>query len=277
VQGFDAGADDYVTKPFSIRELIGRVRAILRRSDGRSDLANQKELDDARRIQQRLMPAEIPQIPGVQIAGAWRPARIASGDYFDVLQLDSDTAAVCIADVAGKGMPAAMMMSNLQAAVKTCASQGMSPGALCERVNRVMCANIAAQGFITFFYAVIDSRRKRLLYCNAGHTPPVFLSGGAARTLDCGGGILGVFPEWKYQEQEAGLGAGDRLLLYTDGITECRNAEGEEFGPERLSRVVHRWPDRNAAALADGVLSAAAQFCNGNFEDDLTVVAVSVD
>src|SRR5262245_38151451 len=115
VQGFDAGADDYVTKPFSLRELLGRVRAILRRSEGRSDLANQKELDDARRIQERLMPAEIPQISGLRIAGTWRPARLVGGDYFDVLKLDDETIAVCIADVCGKGMPAAMMMSNLQA------------------------------------------------------------------------------------------------------------------------------------------------------------------
>src|SRR4030095_2599973 len=121
------GADDYVTKPFSVRELLGRVRAILRRSEGRSDLANQKELDEARQVQQRLLPVEIPQLSGLRIAGKWCPARIASGDYFDVLKLDKDTMAVCIGDVCGKGMPAAMMMSNLQAAVKSLASRETRP------------------------------------------------------------------------------------------------------------------------------------------------------
>src|SRR5262245_54216053 len=275
VQGFDAGADDYVTKPFSIRELLGRVRAILRRSEGRSDLANQKELDDARRIQQRLMPVEIPQIPGVQIAGTWRPARIASGDYFDVLKLEDDTVAVCIADVSGKGMPAAMMMSNLQAAVKTCASQRMSPREMCERVNRVMCANIAAQGFITFFFAVIDARRKRLTYCNAGHNPPILCtttppSPGRGtvrlRLLDRGGGILGVFEHWQYEQEEIALGSGDRLLMCTDGITESQNSDGEEFGADRLAGLVQRCRNQDAAALTETVIAAATQFSNGRFD-----------
>jgi CheY-like chemotaxis protein len=174
VQGFEAGADDYVTKPFSVRELIGRVRAILRRSEGRSDLRNQKELDDARSIQQRLMPSEIPQLPGCRIAGTWLPARIVGGDYFDVLKLDDGAAALCIGDVCGKGMPAAMMMSNLQAAVRAFASKRMRPRELCERLNSVMCKNMRAGGFITFFYAVLSvgrTGRSRLTYCNAGTQP----------------------------------------------------------------------------------------------------------
>jgi sigma-B regulation protein RsbU (phosphoserine phosphatase) len=275
VQGFDAGADDYVTKPFSIRELLGRVRAILRRSEGRSDLANQKELDDARRIQERLMPTEIPQITGLRIAGTWRPARIAAGDYFDVLKLDDETVAVCIADVSGKGMPAAMLMANVQAAVKACASQTMSTRELCARVNQLMCVNIAGQGFITFFYAVMT--RTRLIYCNAGHNPPILLRGGATRRLDRGGGVLGVFTHWPYEEQELRIGPGDRLLMYTDGITESRNADGEEFGEDRLEELASRTLDKDAAALTQAVISAAAQFSNGHFDDDLTVVAVSID
>jgi sigma-B regulation protein RsbU (phosphoserine phosphatase) len=277
VQGFDAGADDYVTKPFSIRELIGRVGAILRRSEGRSDLANQKELDDARRIQQRLMPKEIPQIPGLQIAGTWRPARIVAGDYFDVLKLDEATVAVCIADVCGKGMPAAMLMSNLQAAVKTCASKGMRPRELCERVNRVMCANVAGQGFISFFYAEIAS--ERLVYCNAGHNPPIALLQAASKEwrLSTGGGVLGVFTEWRYEEEEISMTSGDRLLLYTDGITECHDANAEEFGADRLAGLMRQLKNKNAAALIDAVIDAATEFSNGHFDDDLTVVAVSVD
>jgi DNA-binding response OmpR family regulator len=99
VEGFDAGADDYVTKPFSLRELLGRVRAILKRSEGRSDLSNQKELDEARHIQERLLPTHIPDLPGLRIAGTWRPARIVGGDYYDILKFDENTVGVCIADV----------------------------------------------------------------------------------------------------------------------------------------------------------------------------------
>jgi phosphoserine phosphatase RsbU/P len=281
VEGFDAGADDYVTKPFSVRELMGRVRAILRRSEGRSDLANQKELDDARRIQQRLMPSEIPQLDGFHIAGAWHPARIVGGDYFDVLRLDEHSLAVCIADVCGKGMPAALMMANLQAAVKTCASKGMRPKELCEAVNRLMCGNMA-EGFITFFYGVLDSSSKCLTYCNAGHNPPILAgalyehpSTPESTRLTTGGGVLGVFADWRYEEEEIALVTGSRLLLYTDGITECRNAADEEFGEDRLIALVLDASD-DASALTERAAAAAAEFSNGNFDDDLTVVAVSV-
>jgi sigma-B regulation protein RsbU (phosphoserine phosphatase) len=277
VQGFDAGADDYVTKPFSIRELIGRVGAILRRSEGRLDLANQKELDDARRIQQRLMPKEIPQIPGLHVACAWRPARIAAGDYFDVLRLDAETLAVCIADVSGKGMPAAMMMANLQAAVKTCVSDRVRPRELCKRVNRVMCANLAGQGFITFIYAEVT--RERLVYCNAGHNPAFAQLHDSSTTsrLSAGGMVLGVFADSSYEEEEIRLTSGDCLVLYTDGVTESRNASDEEFGEDRLASVVRQLRGSEAAVLNDAVLSAAAEFSHNHFSDDLTVVAVSVD
>ena len=294
VQGFEAGADDYVTKPFSIRELLGRVRAILRRSEGRSDLANQRELDEARQVQQRLMPAEIPQPPGVRIAGTWSPARIASGDYFDVFTLDDGAVAVCIADVCGKGMPAAMMMSNLQAAVRSHASSAMRPRDLCGQLNRLMCRNIASRGFITFFYAVIEPEKKRLTYCNAGHNPPILVGTGPSPSgrgwreapgegtsghyrLDSGGGVLGVIEQWNYDEREIPLRSGDRLLMYTDGITESRNPAGEEFGEDRLVDLVLRFKHNNAVSLAEETIEAARRFCNENFEDDLTVVAVTVD
>jgi serine phosphatase RsbU (regulator of sigma subunit) len=281
IQGFDAGADDYVTKPFSIRELLGRVRAILRRSEGRSDLANQKELDDARQIQQRLMPKDIPKIPGLRIAATWRPARIVGGDYYDVLIIDDCTVAVCIADVCGKGMPAAIIMSNLQAAVKAFASKRMPPRELCERVNRAMCESTPEDGFVSFFYAVIDTRRKRLTYCNAGHNHPILATAkgefSSVTRLDCGGGVLGIFGDWKYEEQEVRVRSGDRILMYTDGITENRNETGEEYGEDRLCSLVRAFEDIDAARLVEEVIRGANEFSNGNFEDDLTVVAVSIE
>jgi serine phosphatase RsbU (regulator of sigma subunit) len=277
VQGFDAGADDYVTKPFSVRELLGRVRAILRRSEGRSDLANQRELDAARQIQERLIPTEIPQVAGVHIDARWIPARIAGGDYFDVLKFDDDTIAVCIADVCGKGMPAAMMVSNLQASVRAYVQKHISPRELCAQVNRVMCGNLAGRGFISFFYGVIDPIRKRFTYCNAGHNPPILVSGGASHLLDCGGGILGVMDQWDYCEQQLSLNSGDRILLYTDGVTEASNTMREEFGEDRLVETVRRYDSSDAAALTETVIETVRRFSNGNFEDDLTVVGITVE
>jgi sigma-B regulation protein RsbU (phosphoserine phosphatase) len=277
VHGFDAGVDDYVTKPFSIRELLGRVRAILRRSEGRSDLANQRELDRARQVQQRLLPAEIPQLAGFHIAGTWIPARITSGDYFDVFALDERAAAVCIADVCGKGMPAALLMSNLQAAVKSLATSAMRPRELCGQIDRLMRRNIAENGFISFFYAVLESQPKRMTYCNAGHNPPILVFGEAVSRLECGGGLLGVFEPSPYDEQQIQLRSGDHVLLYTDGVTESRNAAGEEFGEERLLDLVRGFESNNAAALADDVVVAARRFSHGRVEDDLTVVSICVE
>ena len=278
VQGFDAGADDYVTKPFSVRELLGRVRAILRRSEGRSDLSNQRELDQARLVQQRLLPTEIPQLAGLQISGRWSPARITSGDYFDVFALGDSVMAVCIADVCGKGMPAAMLMANLQAAVKSHASSAMRPRDVCDQINRLMCRNIGAQGFISLFYAVIESPSNRLTYCNAGHNPPLLVSrDGSICRLDSGGGLLGVFEQWSYEEREIALRAGDLFLMYTDGITESRNPADEEFGEDRLIELLRQFESNDAAALADQVVSSAHRFSNGHIDDDLTVVAVTVD
>jgi sigma-B regulation protein RsbU (phosphoserine phosphatase) len=167
------------------------------------------------------------------------------------------------------------MMANLQAAVKACATKRPSPKELCAAVNQLMCQNMG-EGFITFFYAVIDGRSKRLTYCNAGHNPPIVRSENAIRRLDRGGGILGVFNDWPYEQEEVQLKSGDRLLLYTDGITESRNSGGEEFGEDRL---IHMMLDFNgdAGALADKTVDAATHFSNGAFDDDLTVVAVSVD
>jgi sigma-B regulation protein RsbU (phosphoserine phosphatase) len=194
-----------------------------------------------------------------------------------VLKLDEETVAVCIADVCGKGMPAAMVMSNLQAAVKTCAARHVRPRELCERVNRVMCANLAGQGFITFFYAELT--RERLVYCNAGHNPPLarLRTSTAESRLSAGGGVLGLFSDWAYDEAEVQLASGDCLLLYTDGITEGRNSEGEEYGEDRLSSLVQHLHRCDAKTLADAVLRSAADFTHNLFDDDLTVVAVSVD
>jgi sigma-B regulation protein RsbU (phosphoserine phosphatase) len=273
ILGLETGADDYITKPFSPPELRARIKAVLRRFAEPAGFDNQRELDSARRIQQRLIPSAIPRFNGLRIAGAWRPARTVSGDYFDVLRFDDDTVAVCIADVCGKGMPAAMMMANLQAAVKTAVANRLGPSELCASVNRIMCGNMSGGGFITFFYAVLSDT---LTYCNAGHNPPFLIRpDGAVTRLDCGGGILGVFAHWNYEQQEVRPGPGDRLLMYTDGVTENRNAEGEEFGEQRLAALAAG--SSSATALTQAVIAAASAFSNGNFEDDVTVLAVSAD
>ena len=158
-----------------------------------------QELQRAREIQQSLLPKDIPQIPGLEVAISWRPARMVGGDYFDVLRLDGNRLAICIGDVVGKGVSAALLMANVQAAVRAFARDSDSPAEVCSRVNGVLCENIATGKFVSFFYGVLDAQTRTLQYCNAGHLSPILVSSDSTRQLPAGGAVLGVFPAWKYE------------------------------------------------------------------------------
>jgi sigma-B regulation protein RsbU (phosphoserine phosphatase) len=165
-------------------------------------------------------------------------------------------------------------MANLQAAVKALSSETTPPGALCAGVNRLIARNIKPGEFITFFYAVIDTSTRTLVYTNAGHNPPLLFRGrDEVIRLDQGGSVLGVFPDAAYEQFEMRLEPGDRLLLFTDGVTEATNREGDEFGEERVIAAAR--PHSDATTLHHAVLDAVTTFCGGEFRDDVTVVAAS--
>lgn len=235
------------------------------------------ELERAREIQQALMPKQIPQVRGFDIAGAWEPARVVGGDYYDVIRLSENKLAICIADVVGKSVSAALLMANVQATVRAFASDAVSPAWLCNRVNSVLCNNIASGKFVTLFYGMLDAERCVLEYTNAGHLRPILVNGSRpAVQLENGGALLGVFPEWKYEDSVIQLAPGDRLLLYTDGITEAATADGEEFGEQRLIATAGNGFQRSAAALRDEVVSQVKNFCDSQLADDATLIVVSV-
>jgi sigma-B regulation protein RsbU (phosphoserine phosphatase) len=235
----------------------------------------ERELVEARSIQRRLLPTEIPQIKGYKIAGAWRPARTVSGDYFDVLSFRDSKAALCIADVSGKGMPAALLMSNVQAAVHAFASETVSPSGMCAKVNRVVSASIGEDKFITFFYGIVDAERKKLVYTNAGHNAGMLLRrDGSLIRLEPGGAVLGLFPNWNYKHEEIELRAGDRLLLFTDGVTELRSSIGDEFGEQRLIELLIENRELDAEALRDSIVEAVVSFGGGEFQDDATLLVL---
>lgn len=236
----------------------------------------EQELERAREIQQSLLPKDIPQLPAFDIATAWRPARAVGGDYFDVLRLSENRIAICIADVVGKGISAALLMANVQATVRAFARDSDSPARVCSRVNSVLCGNIAAEKFVTFFYGILDAEKRTLQYCNAGHLAPVLVSCKSARQLPGGGAVLGVFPAWKYEDLAVDLAAGDRLLLYTDGITEAAGQDGSEFGEESLLDVAKANLTAPASYLNAAVLARVTEFCGGHFHDDATLLAVAV-
>jgi serine phosphatase RsbU (regulator of sigma subunit) len=236
-----------------------------------------QEYEEAREIQQGLMPKEIPQMPGLEISGSWRPARIVGGDYFDVFALSATRLGLCIADVSGKGMPAALLMSNLQAVFRALASDSISPKELTEKANRVMWRNTTEAKFITFFYARLDAEARILQYTNAGHNAPILTRFDGTQTrLEVGGVILGAFQESAYGQGEIELRPGDRLMMFTDGVSEAVNGQGEEFGEERIVEASLRHRQLSAEALHHTLLNLVTEFCGGEFEDDATVLVVAV-
>jgi sigma-B regulation protein RsbU (phosphoserine phosphatase) len=237
----------------------------------------EQELERAREIQESLLPEDIPQLPGFEVATAWRPARVVGGDYFDVLRLGENRLAICIADVVGKGVSAALLMANVQATVRAFARDSESPAGVCSRVNSVLCGNIAAEKFVTFFYGVLDAQKRTLQYCNAGHPSPILVSSDSVRQLPAGGVVLGVFPTWEYRDSMIGLSAGDRLLLFTDGITEASGSDGREFGEENLGALAKANATSPACELNSRVLGQVSDFCGGQFHDDATLLVIAVN
>ncbi len=237
----------------------------------------EEDYAQARAIQQTLLPREMPQVERLELSGVWQPARTMGGDYFDFLKLGERELAVCIGDVAGKGMPAALLMSGLQAAVRASASS--SPRDLCERVRRVVVSSLSGGRFVTFFYATLDTRNMRLRWCNAGHNAPILAraDGTVVRLTEGGPAFTRLFSESGYEEREIALMPGDRLVLFTDGVSEATDAGGELFGEDRIEELVADSRDLAAHELQQTIVDAAASFSGGELEDDLTLVVVCVD
>jgi phosphoserine phosphatase RsbU/P len=235
-----------------------------------------EELQRAREIQESLLPKQIPQLPGFEVASAWQPARAVGGDYFDVLKLDENRLALCIADVSGKGVPAALLMANLQASLRASVRDLDSPARVCTIVNGMLCESIAAGKFVTFFCGVLDAGSRTFRYCNAGHPYPILVSSGVLRTLDQGGAVLGVLPAWTYQDLSVDLSSGDRLLLFTDGITEAEGPQGEEFGEGRVAAFAQAHAANSAASINQQLLSQVTEFCGAQFQDDATLLVLAV-
>jgi phosphoserine phosphatase RsbU/P len=236
----------------------------------------EEELKRAREIQQMLLPNVLPQLAGVQIAGAWQPAREVGGDYFDVIALDEKRLGICIGDVVGKGITAALLMANLQASFRAFATADASPQDVCTKLNKFLSANLACGKFVTFFYAVLDAEQRTLIYENAGHCPGLLIRGsGTAELLRGSGAVLGVLPDWIYQDSMVQLEPGDKLLLSTDGVTEAENTRLEEFGEQRLLEAV-RACDGSALDTQRAVMQQVSAYCGGNFRDDATLLVLRV-
>ena len=280
VEAMRRGVCDFVQKPWDNTHLVERVRAEIEKGRERrlQQAQEQRELEEARRIQRKLLPATLPQIDGCEIASSWQPAAGVGGDCFDALAFGPARLALSIADVVGKGVPAALLMSNLQAAVRAFATDVAAPGDLCQQVNRILCGNIAEGRFISFFYCVVDTDLGTLTYANAGHHLPILARrDGTVVRLHRGGPVLGVFADGAYEHEQIALSAGDRLVLFTDGITEARGRDDDEFGEARLIDVTLRNRACSAPALQARLAEAVAAFTGDAFHDDATLIVLAVE
>jgi sigma-B regulation protein RsbU (phosphoserine phosphatase) len=279
VDAMRRGACDFLEKPWVNRQVLASVRSHIERQQGlrRKQQRWDEELDEAVRIQRRLLPGRLPQLPGCQVAGSSRPASFVGGDYFDVVLADGKLA-LCVADVAGKGLPAALLMANLQAALKPQMLQGTNPAELCRQLNHVIQHATLAGKFISSFHALYQPESRRLAYCNAGHLPPMLIHrDGTYERLANGGAVLGYFRDWNYQQHEVFLEPGSRLLLFSDGITEACNPSGEEFGEERLVCLATENRTLGARELQHEILAALMAHCDGQPQDDATLLVIAVD
>jgi len=295
VEAMQYGVSDFVEKPWTNSRLLeilgkqiglGRERRELRAREAEEKRAQQeailhqqeqeREIAEARAIQEKLLPREIPQLAGYEIASAWQSARLVGGDYFDILPLDEHTLGLCIADVAGKGMPAALLMSNLQAAVRGLSSLSVAPDQLCRRLNSIVHRNTGSDRFITFFYAQLEGPAGRLTYVNAGHNAPfVVRPDGSHERLRNGGTVLGVFASPDYELGSVQLFPGDRVILFTDGVTEACSPAGEEFGEARLLRLLTDHRTLSAAGLQAKILAEVTEFSGGRWQDDATLLVLA--
>jgi serine phosphatase RsbU (regulator of sigma subunit) len=245
----------------------------------RDKLALKGDLEVARQIQFGLLPFEPYRDRGVRVATFMRPANTVGGDYFDLIEREEGGLSVVLGDVAGKGMPAALLMALLQGSLRTLLTAGLRGSDLVAKLNAHLHANIPSNRLITLFYGEVDGEAGRLRYVNAGHNPPVLIrSDGAFEALAPTAVALGVLPHSSFEIMETEIGRGDRLVVYTDGITEATNPRDEEYGEVRLEAFLRGHQSLQERALIDGLIADVLAFADGvRPRDDMTVLLLGRD
>jgi serine phosphatase RsbU (regulator of sigma subunit) len=243
----------------------------------RDKLSLKGDLEVARQIQFGLLPFEPVAQDQFEIRTAMRPANTVGGDYFDIVDIGPGRLAVVVGDVAGKGMPAALLMALLQGSLRTLLVAGFRGGELVGKLNAHLCANIPANRLVTFFYGELETATGTLDYVNAGHNPPFLLRPGApACPIASTGPALGILETATFARERTKLDSGDRLFLYTDGVTEAENARDEAYGDERLLAYLALHHADGGQELVDGVVRDVLAFCGTpRTRDDMTLMCVS--
>ena len=286
VTGLDSGADDYVTKPFLLKELLARVRGLLRHRRQWSSEREQLDRDvrAASDVQQRLLPGHALRTRTLDVAAMCQPARGVGGDYYDFIEVGTGLTALLLADVAGKGITAALTMASLHGMIRTEAPRyGRRCDELVFRLNSVIQSTLSPARFVTLFYAVYDEADRTLTYVNAGHPAPVLVRASwTARdvvvdTMDACIPPLGLFPGLAVAVRTIELRSGDAVLAFSDGVTEATSSSGDEYGRARLLDVACRHHRSAAGALLEEVYRSVRAFAAGcPPADDLTLMVTKV-
>ncbi len=273
------GVDDFTAGDERILSLFGNQAAIalenarLHREAVEKERM-EKEIELAASIQKTILPVSLPAVPGLRLAGGNRPTRQVGGDYFDVFPLPDGRTAFCVADVAGKGVPAALLVSTLHACLRILLDTALTdlPGFV-TRVHRHLLGFSSTRKFVTLFFAVFDPVRGEVRYLNAGHNPGVRIARGEATLLPSGGPPIGILPDVVLRESSVPLAPGDTLVLYSDGITEAVDAADEEFGLERLVALVKSGAEEPPEKLSVRIFESVSEFTRGVAQyDDQTVL-----
>jgi sigma-B regulation protein RsbU (phosphoserine phosphatase) len=234
------------------------------------------QLEVARQVQLELLPSADPELPGFDISAYNFPTEEVSGDYYDWVRIYGDQIGIVIADVSGKGVPAALLMAFLRASLRAATHVGYATHISMAKVNNLLWESIERNQFVTAFYGILDASSRSLSYSNAGHNPPLLLdAAGKTRFIERGEQPLGMFPDTRYHENHLSLEPGDVLLLYTDGATEALNPAGQEFGKEQLAEAVKSIRDLSARELVISLHRAIDNWTDGiGAEDDVTFFVV---
>lgn len=286
VEAMRRGARDFVLKPWDNAQLLHTLQAKIEEGDRQNRLqaeqnARQERLRHdmaiARQVQINLFPRATRDFANIEYAGRCIQAGEVGGDYYDFPDVGSERFAAVLADVSGKGIPAALLMANLQATLRSQCLLGTNhlPGLL-RSVNRLFQESTEPHHFATLFFCCYNPATRVLRYVNCGHNPPLLLrANGEVRRLEATGSVIGLLPFWDCSDAEVGFGPGDVLLIYSDGVTEAGRDSAEEFGEERLLEAMRRTRTLPVNDMLEGLLCAVRDWLHGSpQEDDLTVVAL---
>jgi serine phosphatase RsbU (regulator of sigma subunit) len=233
------------------------------------------DMERAQEVQARLFPRKLPALETLTYAGVCIQARQVGGDYYDFLDLGCGYLGLVVADAVGKGIAAALLMASLQASLRSqCALAIDDVGSLLRRVNRLMCDNMPQGNYATLFFAEYSDEGRRLRFVNCGHPPALLVHpDGTIGLLESTATVLGFQEDWDCAVGEVWLSPGDTLLIYTDGVTETRNENGEEFGERHLAELLRAGRRLRASSLLRSLVNGVQQFAGEEFQDDVTLVA----